>query len=316
MAFLINTEADLTTATHALLAQLPLCDLIQQQPAAQATQTLKAELATLQSLATTLSGLQDLLDQLNTIDLNKLVYADGVTSAVKTRPEKGGVHSIAATSFADLKILQLLSDQFASHTGTPVGTPFLELKGVNSSADAFVNGKDTSKPAGTASLGEIDVLGQRVLDVNGTLSDALHQTLNAGTTITKTVTTPIGDLTLVVSRGEPKPVNNGAQRKTMQVAALDVALINGDTDGSHAITQLGAQRGGKIVDVAVAQSQVDAAMTVVPQCAPADCSASVTINPVLPSTGMLGPLGFLAAAGLAAVAVSLRLAGRRRRRVG
>jgi LPXTG-motif cell wall-anchored protein len=262
----------------------------------QAVSTLTSQLTSLQSALNNLLGglpsLQNLLGRLpSSINLADLLSTAGDTSSVLTQPQKSGVHSIATTSFADLKVLQLLSNVLP---GLP-NAPLIELKGISSSAEAFVNGTDATPPSGTVSLGELDVLGHAI-PLQG-----------VGTSRTVPIAIPgLGTLTAVVSIGQPQQINNTLQRKTEQAAALHVQLINGDPSGGNVITALGVKQDPTIVDLTVAGTQVDDSMTPV-----AGVQATSTS---LPSTGMVGPVGFAAVGLLALTSAGLRLAARRNRR--
>lgn len=242
------------------------------------------------SLTKLLNGLpilQNVLGSLpKSIDLLGLIQTGGETSSVLTQPQNGGVHSIASTVIPELKVLEVM------------GTPLLELKGLSSSAEAFVNGVDTSAPKGTVSFLELDILGHAIV-IPG-----------LGTNQTITVPTPLGDITVVISVGTPQTINNTANRKTEAADALHVALINGDASGNHPVTLLGGT-GGTILDVLVAGSQVDDAMTAVAATPQSSVQATSTN---LPSTGMVGPLGFAGVGVLGLAAAGLRFAARRSRR--
>lgn len=249
----------------------------------------------LNNLMTGLPALQDILGKLpNSINLANLIQTGGDTSSVLTQPEKGGVHSLATDTLADLKVLQLGSGL----PGIGSTAPLLEVKLMSSSSEAFVNGTDTSAPTGTVSLGEVDVLGQ-ALKLSG-----------IGTNQSITVPTPLGDLTLVISVGTPQTINNTPDRKTVQASALTIALINGDAGGNSPITLLGG-KGGNVLSLQIAGTQVDDAMTAVAvqtgtQAACTTCNA--------PSTGMLGPIGFAGVGLLGLTGAGLRIASRRSRR--
>lgn len=243
--------------------------------------------SSLTSLLNGLPVLQNILGSLpKSIDLLGLIQTGGETSSVLTQPQNGGVHSIASTVIPELKVLEVM------------GTPLLELKGLSSSAEAFVNGVDTSAPKGTVSFLELDVLGHAIV-IPG-----------LGTNQTITVPTPLGDITVVISVGTPQTINNTASRKTEAADALHVALINGDASGKNPVTLLGGT-GGTILDVLVAGSQVDDAMTAVAATPQSSVQATSTS---LPSTGMVGPLGFAAVGVLGLAAAGLRFAARRSRR--
>lgn len=249
----------------------------------------------LNNLMTGIPALQNVLSNLpSSLNLANLIQTGGDTSSVLTQPQNGGVHSLATDTLADLKVLQLGSGL----PGIGSTAPLLEVKLMSSSSEAFVNGTDTSAPKGTVSLGEVDVLGQ-ALKLSG-----------IGTNQTITVPTPLGDLTLVISVGTPQTINNTPARKTVQASALTIELINGDASGNSPITLLGG-RGGNVLSLQIAGTQVDDAMTAVAvqtgtQAACTTCNA--------PSTGMVGPIGFAAVGLLGLTGAGLRFASRRSRR--
>ena len=256
---------------------------------------------TLQNLLSGLPGLSNILSQLPTsLNLADLIQTAGDTSSVLTQPQNGGVHSIATTSFADLKVLQLLGNGIPGlfPNGSPI-QPLLELKGISSSAEALVNGIDSTAPNGTVSLGELDVLGHAI------------QLSSLGTGQTITIPTPLGDLTVVIAIGQPQTVNNSPNRKTIQASALTVQIINGDGNGNNPITLLGVKSDPTILDLEVAGTQVDDSMTPVPT-----VQAATTSTAKLPSTGMMGPIGFVGVGALGLTAAGLRFASRRRRVAG
>ena len=287
-----------SVCSNPTIALLPGCSLIQNSGATGAAQTLQASLdatqSTLQALVSRLTAVQTLLAGLPALDLNSIAHVDGATSSTLTQPEKGGVHSIATTSFAHLQLLGLVTASIPQ-LGAGAGTPLLELTGVSSSAEAFVNGVDASAPTGTASLGQLSVLGKQVVDVGS---------LVPGSTVTQTVSTPAGDLTVVVNRGTPQTINNTPQRKTESAAALQVQLLNGDAAGGNQVAGLGAAGAGAVATMNVAAVQVDDALTP---------PTAQLVNAAPPSTGILGPFGFAAAALLGLAGLGLRIASRQRR---
>ena len=288
---------------NATIAQLPACAALQGQGASQATQTLESALSTAQSAAQSildaLSPLQGVLAQLPGIDLSGLINTAGVTSSALTQPQRDGVHSLATSSFADLKLLQLVTAQVASQLGVPADTPLIELKGLSSSSEAFVNGSDTSAPTGTSSVAEVDVLGRCVAG-----SDSGCPVVIPGTNITQTIATPAGDLTAVVAWGTSQTVNNTPARKTVNASALHVQLINGDAQGNNQIAALGAPQAKDIVTADVAATQVDDSLTPI---------TANLVNASPPETGMPGPIALIAVAILGIAALGLRVAGRQQR---
>lgn len=264
-------------------------------------QTLQSSLAQLNSTLTSMQPLNNLLAALPQIQLNSLVQTSGLTSTALSQPLSHGVNVVATSKFVDVQVLPL-NATLANLLSAATGTALLEIKGVTAHAGAFVNGIDTSAPTGDSGLAEIDVLGKPVVTADSLIPQ--------GTSKTIAVPTPVGTLSLVLSRGVPQLVNNTAQHKTATIAALNVRLdwTPSAANAASALPILGP--GGSIVDLCAGCAQVDAAMT--PQAA-ASSPAVPLANPLLPKTGMVGPAGFAAAAVLGLAAVPLRLWGRRRR---
>ena len=262
--------------------------------ASQAVADLQQAVTQLTNLLTGLTELNSLASGLN---LNSLVNTYDVTSQAKVQPLNGGVHSFATTIIPDVKVLQLVSDQLSSLTNgaVPSGTPLVEVKGISSSEEAFVDGKNTDAPSGSTKLAEVDVLGQKVVDTDTVLSP--------GTAITKTISVPnLGALTVSITRGDQQIINNTATHKTAQVAALDVRVANADANGANGITALGGTT-GNVVDIPVAQTYVDAATDT------SQVNAQTCVGPQcsLPKTGMFGAGAFGLAGLLGLVAISLRI---------
>lgn len=273
--------------------------------ASQAATTLTTSLSQLQQALTTLNGLLANLGPLNTIlaalpslQLNGLIQTSGLTSTALSQPLNNGVNVLSTTKLVDLQVLPL-SGTLANLLSATAGTALLEVKGVTAHAGALVNGVDATPPSGDSGLTEIDVLGKPVITTDSLIPQ--------GTSKTISVPTPLGTLSLVVSRGVPQVVNNSVAHKTIDVAALNIQL-NWTPTGTNAQSPLPLLGpGGSIVDLCAGCVQVDAAMT------PLGVSSAVPVNPSLPKTGMLGPAGFAAAGLLALLALPARFAGRRRR---
>jgi len=275
--------------------------------------TIDTALGTLKGLVNTLTSIGGLNNMLNGIDLNGIINTNGVTSSAITEPVNGGVHSMASTSFLDVQVLNILGGKVASLlsntpingviSNVPVGTPFLEIKGIQSAVDAFVNGTDTTAPTGSTKLAEVDVLGKPIISTDTVLAP--------GQSITIPVSLgPIGQLTAIVTRGTAQVTSNTPTMKSANASALEVKLLNGDANGQNPLTLLGAAGAGSIVDVGVAQTMVAASMSQpIPVSTP-----NVPVEPSpLPETGMVGPFGLVAGAVLGLFGLGMNAISRRRR---
>lgn len=276
---------------------------------------INTDVATLQALLAGLLNLQNVLGPLlGQVDLNQIVSTSGITSSSLVEPRNGAVHALASNTFADMKILTALSGALGG-AGVAAGTPLIEINGVNSVAEATVNGSDTSAPTGSSGFGSISVLGKPVIGSNPPLTPGTSQT----------VPVPVGPytLTLVVTAGVPQVINNTPGHKTVHVSALEVNLFNGAPDGTGGIPALGAaaarantaaaagtSSSNLIVSAQLSSSSVDVASQ------PGQVQA---ISSVLPSTGAFGPRALLVAAVLAMLGLSARVvptvAARARRRL-
>jgi hypothetical protein len=183
------------------------------------------------------------------------------------------------------------------------GLPLLNITGITSSAQAIL-GPNSGDPTGSSSLGEIDVLGIPVVN--------LDQLLNIAVGTSKTISIPATGLSLIIDRGVPQIGMNTATSKSVSVAALNVRLVNDGTGLLGSLLSAG-NTSKPIAEVALANSVASVstaapANTTVPAIAPIN-------GPTPPSTGMFGPASFAAAGILAALAIALqvfpRLATRR-----
>jgi hypothetical protein len=278
------------------------------QTVTQAVQNLTAQLNTLTTLTNNLNALSGLLDALNGVSLNNLVQTTGVTSKSLVEPQKGGVHGFATSTVADIQVLQLISPVLSQLTNGMVksGVPLLEVKGASSSVDAFVDGHSTTPAVTSTGLGEIDLLGQKVLT-----GDQLLSGLSQSPT---PVTVPgIGTLALTVTRGAPQNTNSDPTHRTSSVSALEITLTN--TPASLATSGNGFTHnatmaspilpGGTILQLDLAPTAVDVSTSA--PVAHNPTTATITTNPQLPRTGLFGPLALLAAAGLGAAGLGLRV---------
>lgn len=250
-----------------------------------------------------LNGLKDMLvgalqPLLNVTKLNGLISTDGVSSSALTKPLNNGVQTSATTSFADISLLQVVGNQLG------LGQPVVSIKGVQSLVEAFVNGTDPALPTGSAKLAEVDVLGTPI-DLNS---------LPVGGSTTIPVDTPVGSLTVLLSRGALQYINDtptqpSATNKTASISALEVQVLNGKPDGTNPLQIMGAAGPGKILDAAIGQSAVDAASTGTPP-APQQSDQSnpgCTVDCSAPTTGIFGTVGFAVGGALLLVAAAIRL---------
>lgn len=278
------------------------------QTVTQAVQSLEAQLTTLTTLVTNLNGLGGLLDALNGLSLNNLVQTTGVTSKSLIQPQNGGVHGFATSTVADIQLLQLISPTLSTLTNGMVksGTPLVEVKGANSSVDAFVDGHSAQPATTSTGLGEVDVLGG-LIKLTG-------DQLLSGSTIPGTVTVPgIGTLTLSVTRGIAQNTNTSTTHRTSSVSALEITLSNtpanlptsGNGFSHNASLASPILPGGTILQLDLAPTAVDVSTSA--PTAKNPTTATVTSNPQLPKTGRFGPLALLVAAGLGGAGLGLRV---------
>lgn len=288
-----------------------------------------ADLSGLQALAgqvqgaiNALTGLAGLNKVLGQIGLSEILSTSGVTATARLHPTgNGGSEALATAQFVDAKVLSLGS-QVASQLGVAANTALLDVKGVQSSSQAaFGNG--AGDPVASSKLAEIDVLGKPVLNADDVVSK-----LGIGQEFRQPVSTPLGTLTLAVTRGAPHVISNTPTNKSVEIAALDIQLINGAAAnganplnlpalgsgsgpaGDH-IAALGGT-GGTLVDLALAPTAADVTTNPGPTAAPTSCTGQAC----LPQTGMFGAPVLTAAALLGGVGVALRVIGGRRRRAG
>ncbi len=291
------------------------------------------------------------LDSLNAIinavagldlpDVTKLVTSTSDIATAKTVPVAGGgVLSTATSTLGALDVLPVgqslattidsVLGQIPAVAGITVNqlnatTPVLSIAGITSSAQAGVGAapacSDGKFVCGSSGLRTVSVLGQTIdLDhstVNGTNPGL--PTLGDGQELHDVISIPtLGSVTLDITRGLPQIVADTPTYREVNVAALDVRLINGavgcdhpnqctelpgsgtNTEGNtQGISALG-KTGDTVADVSVAASAAKSG-TVVPE----NDHIGNTVN--LPSTGMFGGAALPAGLGLIAVAISLRL---------
>ncbi|TMC99941.1 MAG: hypothetical protein E6J03_12455 [Chloroflexi bacterium] len=257
------------------------------------------------------------------IGLNSLVRATDVASSATVQPAGAGAEqALASTRVGDLQVLPLGAsllrgiasnlpvDAAAGLTqrlGSLADLPLLDIKGVNSSAQAALGGGAAS-PHGSAGFAEVDVLGVPVAGPGDALGIA------PGTE--KDVHLPGTGLALQISRGVPSVGFDTPLHRAVSVTGLDVRLVG---DGSGPLGDLlggslGTAAAGKpIVSVTLASSAAQIASApataVAATAAPAVLTAAQ--GPISPSTGMFaGPVPLGVAAGLVLAALSLQLVPR------
>jgi hypothetical protein len=313
-----------------------------------------------------LTALNTALNGLNLPDVANLVSVKDSIATAKTVPVTGGgVASSATARVGQLAVLPV-GDQLATTINSVLGnvpktagitlapltasTPLLSIDGITSTADAAV-GPGTKSPLGTAGLNKVSVLGQTInLDqalpnLNGATPDGVPtiQPLGPGEEWHHVFTVPgVGSVTLDITRGVQQTVADTADYRSVNMAALDLRLINGNvgcsTDASKChdlvpgtttaanaaapraassgsgVSALGAD-GTDVVRASVALASADAGMhaaSVTPGCStpgsgpncPLTATESLTS---LPQTGMLGGFAIPAGLLLMAVAISLRV---------
>jgi hypothetical protein len=190
------------------------------------------------------------------------------------------------------------------------GLPLLNITGITSSAQAVL-GAGSGDPTGSSSLGEIDVLGIPVLN--------LDQIANMVVGTTKSIVIPATGISLNITRGVPQVAMNTPTQKSVSVSALDVSLTN---NGNGLLGSAGSTS-KPIVEVGLANSVATASIgapaaastpTSSTPSTPGDNPVAPAITPAQgptpPSTGMFGPASFAAAGILAALAIALQVAPR------
>jgi hypothetical protein len=257
------------------------------------------------------------------IGLSSLVRATDVASNATVQPSGAGAEqALASTRVGDLQVLPLGASLLRGITGgLPVDAaagltqrlgsladlPLLDIKGVNSSAQAALGGGATS-PHGSAGFAEIDVLGLPVAGPGDALGIAPGSE--------KDVHVPGTGLALQISRGVPSVGFDTPLHRAVSVTGLDVRLVGDGTGplGDLLGGSLGTATAGKpIVAVTLASSAAQIASApagaVAATAAPAVLTAAQ--GPISPSTGMFaGPVPLAVAAALAAASCVLRLVPR------
>ncbi len=300
------------------------------------------DLTALKAWDTQLSAALDGVNQLAAAigglpDVTNLVTSTANIATAKTTPlAAGGVDSTATASLGALDVLPIggtlsgLLHTLSLPNVTPT-TPLISIDGITSTAHAAV-GQGTSSPTGSGGLNSIRILGQQI-DLDKTLG------LTNGTSITKTIGVPglgangaTGYLTLLISEGQPHTVIDTPTSRAIDMATLDVQLINGCASScadaitlpglsgvtaantaaaprtassggsSNGVQALGSD--GDVVRIAVSDTSAAASMNGLPGGTQTNQVESVTS---LPKTGMFGGAGIAAGLGLIGVAISLRV---------
>jgi len=305
------------------------------------------------NLSAALDGLNALINAVAGLDLpdvSNLVTSTANIATTKTSPRAaGGVTSTATSTLGAINVLPiggtLAGLLQVLPTGSPITatTPLLSIDGITSTATAEV-GPGTSSPVGSGGIQGLSILGQHI-DLGGTLG------LSPGKQVTEQVGIPglganggTGYLTVLISEGVPQVVADTAAYRAVNMAELDVQLINGcggacsssaltlpisalanvaapraaTTGSGTGVAALGND--GNLVRAAVADVTAAASMngSTPPGCNGPGSGPSCPVqgNVVgLPKTGMLGGAAIPAALLLIAVAISLRLVPGLRTRV-
>jgi hypothetical protein len=298
----------------AALPSNPITSQLGALPVPQATQQINGTIGQLTGLLSSLKALTGL--NLGSIDLPSLLKTHGVTSTALVEPKStsggSGVHAVATSKFLDISVLNLLGSLLPASAGTGMNpsAPLLELDAVTSVAEAFANGADTSAPTASSQIGGIKVLGQPV-----PVPDLPASTVQA------IGSDEIGYLTVSITRATSgHVVNNDVNRKTVDIAPLEIRLLNGNfaagRTGDHPLlAAVTGGAGGDIVRVSVVPAAVDAGVNAIPP----QTSSPPPQNAVTPKTGLFGPGAFLIGGGVLGVAAAAlhivpALGARRRRR--
>lgn len=325
------------------------------------------DLSTLKTWDTKLSAALDGVNAFNAAladlpDVTNLVTSTDNIATAKTAPlAGGGVQSTATANLGAISVLPvggtlagLLSSLPLPNKVDASNPPaLLAIKGITSTATAEV-GPGTGSPVGTGGIGSISILGQQIP------VDTLLK-LAPGTSQTTTIGIPglganggVGYLTLVISEGLQQTIADSATYRAVNMAELDVELINGcpttctnvlplpgttlnmaaprtaaaphaasTSSGDTGIQSLGSD--GDLLRLAVSDTTASASMNGQgftpggPGCngtGSPTCPVSATGNLVaLPKTGMFGGAALPAGLVLIAVAISLRLVPGLRTRV-
>jgi hypothetical protein len=311
---------------------------------------LSAALDSLHALINALAGL-------NLPDVSNLVSSHDSIATSTTKPlAGGGVTSAATAMLGQLSVLPV-GDQLSTVINTVIGglpaipgitvnalkatTPLLQIEGITSQAKAEV-GPGTGKPIGSAGLHKVSVLGQSI-DLDGAMPNlngspagpvSAAQPLGMGEEWHHVFDIPtVGAVTLDITRGVPQVVADTPNHREINMAALEVRLINGNVGCSKQATQChelvpaagagavgpraataatpGAPSGikqlggdGDVLRLAVADthalSTLDSSAVTPPGTPPADLVS-------LPKTGMFGGAAIPVGLVLIGVAISLRV---------
>ena len=265
----------------------------------------------------------ELLQLAQSLQLNALfVCADlGSGSCTVTSdfviPQGSGVHATSASKLVDLQVLPM-SNALLSAAGAPAGTALLDVRGVQATADTFIDGSSGNQTT-SSNLDHIAVAGIDLLD-NGQINksalsghvpalvlNALPDALPPGQTTTIPVSTPAGTLTVVITLGAAQTQFTSASHRSAALTKLEIKLVNGAPDGTSTVGGLGLMGAGTVatLDVGMVASEVLGNATLVP------VNSS---NATLQATGMFGPGSLVVGLLLLGGGVGLRRVTSRRRR--
>lgn len=280
--------------------------------------TVDQVIATIQGVLPKLDGLLSLVNGLlnNGLQLGDLISTDGVTSISKTHPITTSVgtaiESVASTSLADITVLPLdagITNMLpAPLKGLLSGTSLLKVVGATSSASSAL-GNGAPAPAAANGLTEIDLLGHKIVG-DGCAAPCidLNKAFPQGTSITIGTSSipalsalPI-QLDVKITRGMPVTSVNGNDAKASS-SDLDIQVLT--HSGLPLLTQLlsgasaaSASSGPEtaLVDLSIANAASEVSRTVEqPNTSAPTPPSSCTGTSCLPSTGMLGAAGGIAA---------------------
>jgi hypothetical protein len=240
----------------------------------------------------------------------------GSTSVV---PQGAGVHATAISKVVDLSVLQM-SPALASAIGAPAvtGTPLLDVQGLQATADSFIDGSNGDQTT-SSGLTHLAIAGVAVIDNGQIIQQSLSGSscqpnpsglpsgIPVGEPMTLCLSTPAGDITVIITVGAPQTTYSGSAHRAISLTKAEIRLLNGAPDGTHALQPLGTTQAGTIasVDMGAVSSEVLGASLV-----PASESGS---NVVMEQTGMFGSGSLVIGFGLLFGGFALRRASRRPR---
>lgn len=286
------------------------------------------DLSTLGSQVTAaLTPVSDLVTLVQNIALNGAMVCNDLGTgscslgSTSVTPRGAGIDATATSKVVQLQVLPM-DQKMATALGSTVGTPLLEVDGLQASTDAYIDGSNGTQTA-TSTLTDLSIAGTAVVK-NGQIQGAalssspcqpnpsqLPPALAPGEPMTFCIATPAGDVSAIVTLGQSQTTYTASTHRSVSLTELEVRLVNGAPDGTTApITTLGTTQAGTIatVDLGSVSSEVLGAGTLVP-------TSQNGSNVVMEQTGMFGPGSLFFGFGLlGGGAVLRRVSGRPRRR--